>query len=114
MPTDNCVPVLDRILRMVSRLAISGSNPHLLHAGTAGLTPGCGFHVPDVITMFLVQNPRTGNVLMPVSFNIYLLASIVGIGIVYQAVTRFKMVQEPKNFPFMLAISLALWTTVML
>lgn len=48
MPTGNCVLILDGNLSVVSWCTIARNNPHLLHARTAGLTPRCRFHVPDV------------------------------------------------------------------
>lgn len=71
------------------------------------------------IAAFLVQNPVSGNILMPISFGIFLLASVVGVGIIYQtwrAVTKAKHGESYDmanvRFPFMLQISLALWLTV--
>lgn len=68
------------------------------------------------ITMFLVQNPVTGHILMPVSYGIFLIASVVGFGILYQTeiVRRLTSTTGLPGFPMMLPISLALWLTVMI
>lgn len=77
---------------------------------------GADYTYLTFISLFLVQSPRTGNVLMPVSFGIYLIASVVGCAIVYQLLKKAEIprVTEMKNVPFLIPISLALWVTVML
>jgi hypothetical protein len=69
------------------------------------------------ISLFLVQSPRTGNLLMPVSFAIFLLASFVGCGLFYllfPPVRQYLIDQHLPGFPAMLPISLALGLTVWL
>ena len=86
---------------------------------------GADFMYLLFIALFLVQNPKSGNVLMPVSFGIFLIASVVGCAIIYQTIRhlgekRGKLVilDMPQKglpgFPFLIPISLALWLTVML
>lgn len=75
---------------------------------------GADFVYLMFISLFLVQNPVTGHILMPVSFGIFLIASVVGFGMFYQTKIVKDMVAAQKlpGFPMMLPISLALWMTV--
>lgn len=76
---------------------------------------GADFVYLMFISLFLVQNPVTGHILMPVSFGIYLIAAVVSFGILYQTkiVKDLVAAQKLPGFPMMLPISLALWLTVM-
>ena len=60
------------------------------------------------ISVFFVVNPVTGHILIPISFAIFFLASVVGFAMICQAVPKLKSEQ----FPMMLPITLALWLTV--
>jgi hypothetical protein len=77
---------------------------------------GADFAYLTWITLFLVQNPVTGHILMPISFGIYLIASVVSFGILYQTkiVKDLLYSHNLPGFPMMLPISLALWLTVWL
>jgi hypothetical protein len=79
-----------------------------------GMFEGADFVYLAVISLFLVKNPITGNVLMPVSFGIFLVASLVGTAIAYQILkyANVPRIKEMPNVPFMVPISLALWLTV--
>jgi hypothetical protein len=69
------------------------------------------------ISLFLVQNPYTGHILMPVSFGIFLVASWVSFAIAYQLpmVKAYIDSQDRTGrFPMMLPISLALILTVVI
>ena len=79
-----------------------------------GLFQGADFTYLMCISLFLVKNPVTGNILMPVSYGIFLVAAIMGCAIVYQMMKNVKVdaVKGMTNFPFLVPISLALWMTV--
>ena len=67
------------------------------------------------ISLFLVQNPRTGNILMPVSFAVCFLSAFLicaGFYVFFPPVKNYLKAQDLPGFPMMLPISLALWLTV--
>lgn len=104
-------------------LYVSGTYPWYLLALSLGVSgiyfllerfdkiQGADFMYLLFITLFFVQNPINGHILIPVSYGIFLIASIVGIAMVYQVLKKFGKINI-KNFPMMLPISLALWMTV--
>ena len=80
------------------------------------LYQGADFVYLCCISLFLVQNPYTGHVLMPVSFGIFFLASVVSFAIAYQipAVRAYVDSKNLPGFPMMFPISLALVLTVLI
>ena len=75
------------------------------------LFEGADFIYLAAITLFLVQNPVSGHILVPLTFGIYLIASVVILALVYN-IPQVKMRVAKENLPGLLTISLALILTV--
>lgn len=76
-----------------------------------GYYQGADFWFLASISLFMVENPLNGNVLMPVTFFIWLLALTISFAILF-TVTKwiFKkdLIEDATRFPAMLIITLAL------
>ena len=111
-----CVPV-------TTILYLTGIYPWYLAPLSAGMVvfyyilycwelfQGADFMYLAAITLFLVQNPVSGHILMPLTFGIYLIASVVILALVYN-IPQVKMRIAKENLPGLLTISLALILTV--
>lgn len=75
---------------------------------------GADFWYLTWITLFFVQNPISGHILMPISFGIFLVASVVVFGVLGRTpfINKVLINNDLPGFPMMLPISLALILTV--
>lgn len=125
MPVGFWLPVFGLCLPPIAVLYLFGYYPWyllLLGVGFAllylaiamrGMYAGADFWMLTAISLFFVENPVTGHILMPISFAIFFLAAFVGVAMLCQVPAvkeRFKV----RGFPTMVTISLALWLTVWL
>lgn len=123
MPVGFWLPVFGLCLPPITVLYLFGYYPwYLLLLGVGftllylalamrGLYAGADFWFLAAISLFFVENPVTGHVLMPISFAIFFLAAFVGFSILCQ-VPAIKERVKTRGFPTMVTISLALWLTV--
>jgi hypothetical protein len=81
-----------------------------------GLYQGADFWFLTWIALFLVQSPLKGNILIPISFGILLVASVIIFGMLHQThvFDRWFVSHNLPGFPMMLPISLALILTVVI
>ncbi len=77
---------------------------------------GADFWYLTWIALFFVQNPSTGHILMPISFGIFLVASVVIFGALGRTpiINKILVKNDLPGFPMMLPISLALILTVVI
>ena len=75
---------------------------------------GADFWYVAAIMLFFVQNPISGNVLMPISFAIMFITAIVlcGMAMWIPPIKRALLKKDLPGFPFMVTITLALILTV--
>jgi hypothetical protein len=124
MPEGFWMPLCVACIPITEILYLSGTYPWYLGAlslAVAGIyymifqatdiMQGADFMYLFFISMFLVQNPVSGNILMPVPYAIFLVTSVVILGIFYN-IPQVKQRLVTNTLPGMLTISLALVLTV--
>lgn len=82
-----------------------------------GYYQGADFWYLASVSLFLVENPLNGNVLMPVTFFIWLLALTVSFAVVFlvvQKVFKKDIIEDATRFPAMVIITLALILTLVM
>lgn len=80
-----------------------------------GLFEGADFMFLMFISLYFVQNPISGLVLMPVSFGIFLMAVIIGANLIMRLVPKGMIPPGfTKTFPMMIPISAAFLITLVL
>ena len=77
-----------------------------------GFFEGADFLFLSAISLFFVQNPFSGLVLMPVSFGIFLLAAVVSVNLILRILRTDPKFN--KEFPMMIIISAAYILTLVL